>query len=292
MRIGLLAVDSRIPNLALMKLSTWHKAQGDTVEIASPLWGEYDRVYRSKQFDFTPDDAAPWGCEVVSGGTGYDLTTTLPCDDTTRPDYNLFGCDYAMGYTTRGCPRRCPFCVVWRKDGDIHRVADPEDFWSGQTRLRLMDDNLLAAPFAFEWFCNWAVANRVKIAWENLDARLLTDEAAAMLMRVPRWGNLHFAWDNPHDDTPLEGLRTLKRYYPSLHDVLVYVLVGYNTTPEEDLYRVEALRALGAMPFVMPYRKDEYTRRFARWVNQKAVFRSTSWADYRLGMGHGKAAIR
>jgi hypothetical protein len=88
MNVGVLPVDSLIPNLALMRLSAWHKAQGDRVEVAFPLAADtYDRVYRSKQFDFTPEDTVPWPCEVISGGTGYDLTALLtPEQDTTYPD--------------------------------------------------------------------------------------------------------------------------------------------------------------------------------------------------------------
>jgi radical SAM superfamily enzyme YgiQ (UPF0313 family) len=285
--IGVVAVDSLIYNLALMRLSAWHKAQGDRVEIAFPLAADsYDRIYRSKQFDYTPDDTVPWPCEVVSGGTGYDLTTLLtPEQDTTYPDYDLYGCDYALGRITRGCIRRCPWCVVWRQDGKVRQVAELDDFWRGQEYVRLIDDNLTAMPDLFVQTCNTLSEAGARVSFESLDVRLLTDEMCEALMRVKRWGNLHFAWDSmAEEQRVVAGIKRLKAHYPSLHDVLVYVLIGFDTTPEEDLHRVETLRSLGAMPFVMPYdNSDAYQKRFARWVNHKAVFRSVKWEDYLKG---------
>jgi hypothetical protein len=294
MNVGLLAVDSLIPNLALMKLSAWHKAAGDHVEIAAPLWGEYDRVYRSKQFDFTPDDVTPWGCEVDSGGTGYDhaVRRILPPDvDTIYPDYGLYGCTYAMGRVTRGCPRRCPWCCVWRQDGTVCQVGTLDDFWRGQTHLRLMDDNLTAMPELFMATCHELRDRGIRTSFEALDVRLLTDEMCVELMGVRRWGNLHFAWDDTRNEAQVvAGIETLKRHYPSLHDVLVYVLIGYGTDEADWIHRTETLRALGAMPFVMPFDKsDRLQSRFARYWNNKAICRSVPWSEYRDGMGHGKA---
>lgn len=301
MNIGVLAVDSIIFNLALMRLSAWHKAQGDTVEIASPLFGRYDRVYRSKQFIERPlpsgkaeypDDRTPWGCEVISGGTGYDLTTILTADqDTSYPDYPLYGCEHAIGRLTRGCVRRCPWCVVWRQDGRVRQVAELSDFWRGQSHVRLLDDNLLAKPALFREACEAFTAAGTRVSFEALDARLLTDDAARLLMRVKRWKPLHFAWDAIADEEPvMRGLLTLKKHYPSMHDVLVYVLIGFDTTPAEDLYRVVKLRTHGIEPFIMPFDKaDPYQKAFARWGNAKQL-RKVPWSEYRRGMGHGKAS--
>jgi len=288
MNIGLCDVDSKIPNVALMKLSTWHKQRGDRVSWFDPLWGEYDRVYASKVFDFTADN--PYlPNSTIRGGTGYNLDP-LPAPDTTYPDYSLYGIDYAIGRITRGCIRRCPFCMVWKQDGKVRQVAQLEDFWNGQTRLLLLDDNLMAIRDLFLDTCYQLHLAKVRVSWAALDIRLMDEDLAFALMLVRRWGSLHFAWDNVATERQtLRGLKCLKRVYPSLHDVLVYVLIGYDSTPEEDLYRVEKLRDLGAMPFVMPFdKRDTYQRRFARWANHKAIFRSVPWQDYRLGIGHGK----
>lgn len=285
-RIGVLPVDSLIPNLALMKLSAWHKARGDSVEVAAPLWGEYDRVYRSKVFDFSPDDDVPWGCEVISGGTGYDLHGHLPCPDTTYPDYDLFGCDYAMGYVSRGCIRRCPWCVVWRKDGKVRQVAEIEDFWHGQERLRLLDDNLTAMPELFVETCLKLRDTGTAVKFESLDIRLMDDEMARALSQVKRWGSpgrVHFAFDDPaHEAGVRRGIKALEDGGFPLWAATFYVLIGFDTTPEQDLYRVELLRSLGVESFVMPFDKtDPYQRRFARWCNRKVLFKSVDYADYR-----------
>lgn len=127
MRIGIVDVDGHhFPNLALMKLSAWHKSEGDSVEFADAMFGSYDRVYMSKVFTFTPDCSDYYPCEVVKAGTGYrDYTTTLPESiEHMCPDYSLYGVDEAYGFLTRGCPNHCPWCIVPHKEGSI-RPASP-----------------------------------------------------------------------------------------------------------------------------------------------------------------------
>jgi hypothetical protein len=271
-----------------MHVSTWHKAQGDTVEIAFPLAAHtYDRVYRSKPFTFTPDDMTPWPCEVISGGTGYDPVVRLPMGDLddVMPDYGLFGCDHGVGRITRGCPRRCPFCVVTKMDGSrVHQVAEVTDFLHPVSdRLSLLDDNLTAMPDLFVQTCELLSSLRVRVKFEALDARFIDRPAAQALMSVRRWGNLHFAWDSTSQERAVfAGLSALKAAYPSMHDVLVYVLIGYDTPTEDWLYRCEKLRAFGALPFVMPYDKaDPLQADFARYWNHKAIARSVTWEEYR-----------
>ena len=137
MKIGLCQVDGKMPNLALMKLSAWHKAEGDEVSWFSPLEA-FDRVYAAKVFDFSPDNAylPP---SAIKGGTGYNLTTNLPAEvEAEFPDYGLYpACDYALGFTTRGCIRNCSFCVVPRKEGRLRVVGDLHDFWCGQRKAVL-----------------------------------------------------------------------------------------------------------------------------------------------------------
>ena len=150
MRIGLVDVDGRnFPNLALMKLSAWHKLRGDTVEFADPGAGRYDKVYLSKVFTHTPDCRDEYYCEVIRGGTGYrDYTTTLPeAVEHTCPDYSLYGVGEAYGFLTRGCPNRCPWCVVPYKEGAIRPHADIEEFLAGRKRAVLLDNNVLASAW-------------------------------------------------------------------------------------------------------------------------------------------------
>ena len=287
MNVGILSVDSLIPNLALMKLSAWHKVQGDRVEIAFPLAAHtYDRVYRSKQFvervtprgiDY-PDDRTPWPCEVVSGGTGYDLTARLPeWGDTIYPDYKLYGCKEAMGRFTRGCPRACSFCLVGKMDGTrVHQVAELEDFWHDQEVVRLLDDNLTAMPDLFIKVCERMAAKFIKVKFEALDVRFMTVDMARSLVKVRRASRVHFAFDNVRDETGVRrGIAALKAGGFPLYAATFYVLIGYGSTPEEDAYRIDLLDALGVESFVMPFDKDDpYQKRLARETNRKQIFRT------------------
>ena len=283
MKIGLCQVDGKMPNLALMKLSAWHKAQGDEVAWFSPL-EQFDRVYAAKVFDFSPDNAylPP---SAIKGGTGYNLTTNLPPDvEAMVPDYTLYpACDYALGFTTRGCIRNCSFCVVPRKEGKLRVVGDLHDFWCGQRKAVLLDNNLTAAPIAhFREIIAQAHDLGVAVDFnQGLDIRLLTDEQAALLARVKLAKQIHFAWDNMRDEAAVRrGIERLHAHMP-LSRVMFYVLIGFDSTPAEDYYRVMELRALGVDPFVMPFvKRDPYQRAFTRWVNHKAIFKSVDWHDY------------
>lgn len=151
MNIGLLAVDSRYPNLALMKISSYHKAQGNRVEWYSPL-SRYDKVYLAKVFTFTPDYAYFLNAdEAERGGTGYDIGKVLPPEiDRAVPDYSLYGIDKrtAYGFLTRGCPNRCKWCVVPQKEGNINPYMDIEEIAvEGRNRIILMDNNVLASDY-------------------------------------------------------------------------------------------------------------------------------------------------
>ena len=292
MRIGLCQVDGKMPNLALMKLSAWHKAQGDEVAWFSPL-EQFDRVYASKVFAFT-DDNAYLPPAAFRGGSGYDLTTHLPPEvEAMFPDYSLYPqMDYAMGFTTRGCVRRCPFCIVPQKEGRLRVVGDLRSFWSGQQKVRLLDNNLTAAPMShFRLTIGQLAANRLEVDInQGLDIRLLNEEHAALLATVRLWKQIHFAWDNMRDEAAVRrGIATLARHMP-LSRVMFYVLIGYDSTPEDDLYRVMELRAMGVDPFVMPFNKrDPYQRAFARWVNHKAIWKSVPWERY-TGRPKGESA--
>jgi hypothetical protein len=285
MRIALIQVDGTKPNLALMKLSAWHRARGDGVDTSPVPCVRYDRAYEAKVFDFSPD--YPYRIhadEIVRGGTGYDLTAELPPEvEAIYPDYDSFGVDYAIGYTTRGCVRKCPFCVVPQKEGLIHRVADLSGFWHGQQNVMLLDNNLTSSPKDFDQTCLQLIEAKVRVDFnQGLDLRLITVEQAKLLSRVRRWKQVHFAWDGVSEEAEVRrGLENLKTGGFPMWAAMVYVLIGYDSTPEEDLYRVEVLRGLKVDPFVMPFVKsDPYQRRFARWCNMKAVFKTVRWKEY------------
>ena len=285
MNVSLHAVDSLIPNVALMKLSSFHKNKGDNVKLWEPLFDNPDILYLSKIFDFTPDvDWLP-ECEVVKGGTGYDIHAKLTDEqDHSFPDYDLFGCDYALGRITRGCKRNCPWCLVSKMDGtEVYKAYDLEEWYSGQPHIRFLDDNILFLP---DVFCETAekIAEGVTVEYDALDIRLVNDDVAKVLKKQKRKKHkrLHFAWDYHGEDAYIDkGLRILARNGVKAYNCVFYVLIGFDSTPEYDLYRVETLRELGAESFVMPYDKsDPYQKAFARWCNHKAIFKTVKWEDY------------
>ena len=291
MKVGLIDVDSHnFPNLALMKLSGYHKGRGDSVS----WWNgfeQYDRVYKSKVFSdlYTEDiDYCINADEVIKGGTGYDLKNKLPDEiEHYYPDYELYNIkDKAFGFLTRGCPRSCPFCIVSEKEGNTHTVADLSEFWRGQKEIVLMDSNITASKDCERLFED-LIRSRALINFEGgLDVRLLTDKGAEQLNRM-RTSMIHFAWDNYEFRT----YEKLKRIRPILkkrgRQIRVYVLTNYNTTHEQDLERVYKLKELDYDPFVMIYNKPDapaITRRLQRWCNNKFVFRSCEYfADYQKG---------
>ena len=150
LRIGLIDVDSHnFPNLALMKLSAYHKLRGDTVEFWNGF-KHYDIVYKSRVFTdlYSQDvDYVINADTVVKGGTGYGLDNYLPNEvEHIYPDYGLYRISgKAYGFLTRGCPRKCPFCIVSEKEGNVHTVADLSEWWDGEDEIILMDSNITAS---------------------------------------------------------------------------------------------------------------------------------------------------
>lgn len=282
-RIGLAQVDGKWANLALMRLSTYHKAQGHQVEWYSPLM-HYDCIYASKVLTFTPDNLY-LPIDTEKGGTGYDIAKKLPSEvEACFPDYSLYpDIDYAIGFTTRGCIRKCPFCFVPQKEGALQIMGDLYDFWNGQPKVILLDNNLTAASMEhFEKIIKQLIKERVSVDFsQGLDIRLINEDHARMLKTVRLLKRIHFAWDSmSYEKAVRRGIEILTRYFHP-DRIAFYVLIGFDTTPSEDMYRIEILKGLGVNPFVMPYEQDNlYQRTLARWCNHKAIFKTVSWADY------------
>lgn len=295
MKIGLIDVDGHnFPNLALMKISAYHKSKGDKVEWYEPMFsGHMDRVYMSKVFTFTNDfiyniDAD----EIIKGGTGYDLNNKLPSEiESMYPDYDLYDIkDTAYGYLTRGCPRGCKFCIVAEKEGQCSKkVSDLNQFWRGQKEIKLLDPNILACE---DWkdLLQQLIDSKAYVDFtQGLDIRLMTDEKAEMLNKI-KVKMIHFAWDNYEFKT----YEKLKEFRPKLNfnfrKLRVYVLTNFNTTFEQDLDRIYKLKELGYDPYVMIYEKwnaPKNIRQLQRWVNCKFIFRSASaqtFEDYKTNV--------
>lgn len=299
MKIALYDVDSHhFPNLPLMKLSAWHKAQGDIVEWWSKN-GTYDRVYMSKVFDemYTPDvPEPPNAAEIIKGGTGYSLENCLPDEiEHLYPDYTLYPeltRNMAYGFLTRGCPRRCSFCLVSKKEGQqAKKVADLSEFWHGQKRMKLLDPNLLACPEHPALLEQLAASGAYVDFTQGLDARLLTTDNIAALNRV-RKSNIHFAWDYMSESAEvLKGLELYaKRTNRKLHGNYgtVYCLTNFGTTMEENLYRIETLDRMGYNPYVMIFNKPtapRELRRLQRWCNSIRIRKAVpNFKDYEGGI--------
>lgn len=290
MNIGLIDVDGHnFPNLALMKISAYHKSVGDNVEWYEPMFsGHMDKVYMSKVFTFTNDfiyniDAD----EIIKGGTGYDLNNKLPYEiEHIYPDYELYGIkDVAYGFLTRGCPRGCNFCIVGEKEGLCsNKVADLKEFWRGQKEIKLLDPNILACKDWRELLQQLIGSNAYIDFTQGLDIRLMTKEKAEMINNL-KIKMIHFAWDNYEFKT----YKKLKEIRPFLkfdsRKLRVYVLTNFNTTMEQNLERIYKLKELDYDPYVMIYEKwkaPKEIRRLQRWVNNKFIFRTCErFEDYK-----------
>ena len=289
MKIGLIDVDGHnFPNLPLMKISAHHKAQGDDVEWCIPLL-HYDVIYKSKVFDdtYTKDVYDVLDADkIIKGGTGYDLHNKLPDEiEHIYPDYSLYGItDEAYGFLTRGCPRGCPFCIVAEKEGKASKqVAELDEFWRGQKKIKLLDPNITASKECEKLF-DELIESKAEIDFtQGLDARVITDKAVWQINHM-KVDIIHFAWDNYE----MKTYKKLKRIRPLLkmnhRKLAVYVLTNFNTTHEQDLERVMKLKELDYDPYVMIYDKPnapKITKQLQRYVNNRFVFRSCEWEDYK-----------
>lgn len=289
MKIGLIDVDGHnFPNLPLMKISAHHKAQGDDVEWCIPLL-HYDVIYKSKVFDdtYTKDVYDVLDADkIIKGGTGYDLHNKLPDEiEHIYPDYSLYGItDKAYGFLTRGCPRGCPFCIVAEKEGKASKqVAELNEFWRGQKNIKLLDPNITASKECEKLFDD-LIESKAKIDFtQGLDARVITDKAVWQINHM-KVDILHFAWDN-YEMKTYEKLKRIRPLLKMNHRKLaVYVLTNFNTTHEQDLERVMKLKELDYDPYVMIYDKPnapKITKQLQRYVNNRFIFRSCEWEDYK-----------
>lgn len=275
------------PNLALMKISAWHKARGDTVEWWNPMF-PYDRVYSSKVFTFTPE-CAYLPPDTVKGGTGYGIYEDLPEEiDAMFPDYSIYpDCKHAIGFLTRGCIRHCPWCVVPRKEGAIRPYRTWWEIKRPDSRdIVFMDNNILACPHGIEQIRDM-IGQDVRVDFnQGLDARLISPEVAALLARL-KW--IRFIRMSCDTDAMLpvvlEVVRLLEAEGVKPYRVFVYLLVQDIGSAER---RALALRDAGVEVFAQPYRDFERNieptteqKRFARWVNMKGIFKQCArFADY------------
>ncbi len=276
MIIGLYNVDSVIPNLALMKISAYHKAQGDTVKWYLPL-EYYDKIYASKIF--TDSEFHPT-VDMEIGGSGYEKTKKLPQEiDNIKPDYSIYpDCDYSIGYTTRGCIRKCEFCFVPEMEGKIHEYSKVKDIWRGQGDLLLLDNNILAMPKKFIEVLEFSEKNKIHVDFnQGLDCRLVTKDIANLINKYSRYiSEIRFAYDSTVYRNSVEKTCSLIKCQ-------AFWYVYCNENWENALERILLLKRLGQRPYLMRDKKIRGIKKFnflANWTNRMMVLQKLDIYDY------------
>lgn len=312
----LIDIDSIIPNLALMQVSSYHKSQGNNVgfNINNP-----DLVYISCIFKKNGPQA--WGVTtefidtpIKIGGSGVNLKSWLPEKmQKIKPDYDLYDgrvCQvcgnlershskrghvyvpgnifYSMGFTTRGCVRKCPFCIVPQKEGTFHKWQHINEFYDKRfKRVLLLDNNILVNKKLFFETTDFILDHKLKVTIsQGMDIRLLDREIAERLKLLKFVSHtMFFAWDNLEDISIIkQGIDILKEAgIDTRNDVQFYVLVGYNTTPDQDKFRCRKLKKWNTSPFIMPYVHNKWTKKIARWANIKSIFWTCDIDEYNGG---------
>lgn len=310
--IGLIDVDSKIPNLALMKISGYYKSLGEQVEFIQPNT-YYDKIYASAVFTRSKPICDQlknhYGDSIEISGTGYDIKTTLPPEiESHKPDYNLYTApdiasrmkgigtkesklkkaeqivNAGMGFTSRGCVRNCGFCFVPKKEGKFRQVAPIADIINPRSNVIVLhDNNLTADPDVIDKLHEIRDRGLIVDINQGIDVRLITPEIAQALSEVKHLRSLHYAWDLMlFEKQVMDGIKILSEFIkPYLQ--MCFMLVGFNTSFEEDMYRFHRLLERKVDPYVMIYNENEKgdirLKHFARWVNGR-LYRTCSFEDY------------
>lgn len=289
MKIGLVDVDGHnFPNLALMKISAYHKEKGDNVEWANPLFGNYDKVYMAKVFTFTPDNYDIYDCEIIKGGTGYDINSKLPkYIDDMQPDYSIYGIkDISYGFLTRGCPNHCKWCIVPIKEGKVHPYMDIDEVANGNRDVVLMDNNILASDYGINQLRK-IVEKGYRVDFnQGLDTRLITEEIASILAKV-KWINyIRLACDQKSQIKSILKAHEMLDKYGYKKDIFCYFLLNDWEDVQE---RLNALRKFKWFkPHGQPYRDfnnpkqviPQWQKDMAHWMDKHNIYYSCEFKDF------------
>lgn len=294
-RIGIVQVDGKFPNLALMKVAGYHESQGDVVEWynGNLYESQYDMIYASKIFSFSQTPDLPFGKSLI-GGTGIDFMNRLPQEiESSAVSYSLYpNCKYHVGFSMKGCRFNCKFCCVPKKEGRPYKYNSIDEILTnpnGGNRLMLLDNDFFGG---IDWEANLNRIKELKLKVcfvQGLNIRIITDDQASLLAKCNYTNSkfnqkyLTFAWDRYNDGKLIKaGIKRCNDAGIPCKNMQFFILIGFDSTHEQDFERVMTLREMGCMPFVMPFNKsDPYQKAFTRWVNNRAVFKSCSWDDYK-----------
>lgn len=274
-----------------MKISAYHKSRGDMVEWWTPM-KQYDRVYSSKVFDFTPENPYLPEC-TIRGGTGYpDIPINKelsPEIDAMFPDYSIYPtCDYAIGYITRGCPNNCRWCVVPRKEGQIRAYRDWKELVRPDSKkLVLMDNNILSCEFGISQLESMIGSGYAIDLNQGMDARLVTERAARILARLKWIRFIRFSCDQTAQiEAILHAAALLAEYGVKPYRLFIYLLVTKDI--ENAAYRVEQLKQLkGISLYAQPERNERegivpnaLQKEFAQRFVYGRCYLKENWLEY------------
>jgi len=321
-RIMLIDVDSTIPNLALMKISTWYKSKGDNVflvklkirrrkdgSLKTPvkfdLSDKTDKIYASivfKKNKYVLDNivAQHPGIDIDIGGSGFDLQKELPPEiENMKPDYTLYpNNDASIGFASRGCFRKCGFCIVDEKEGAFRRAQHPKE-WYNPTfkKITFFDNNILVDKSWFMEVTAWCMSQKLEIQFnQGLDIRLVDIEIAKRLLEMPKHGMLNFAWDDEkYEKAVRTGIDILKQagFTKSKLRVMVqfYVYVHDDAAYKSGVYRCREIKKMGCNTYLMYNIENKQTQRIInlkRWSKGKMAYWKFDVADY---VGNGGAKV-
>lgn len=293
MNIGIIAVDSKHPNLALMKISAYHKNNGDQVEWVKED-KHYDVVYMSKIFNYTKDYEKNLNADkIVRGGTGYDIYSRLPEDmEFVVPDYSIYpdiDKKTAYGFLTRGCPNKCKWCIVPRKEGAVKPYMDVDDVaTNGRNKLILMDNNILACEYGLQQIEKIAERGYRVDFNQALDARLVTDKVAKLLAKV-RWLNqIRFGCDTPRQIQECErAMKMIDEYRGKPASYLMYTMIGSDF--EEAVSRLSHWKPYKRVRIVaQPFRDvdnpkqviPKWQKDLARWAMRREFYATCDFNQF------------
>jgi hypothetical protein len=309
-------VDSKIPNIVIAKESTHYKELGEKVILVTPneILGskrKFEKLIASAIFTKSKPICEKlkeqYGDLIEIGGTGWDIEKKLPEEiENCKPDYDLYNAEMiykrirgigtkeskmkkaeiiinaGIGFTSRGCIRNCAFCFVPKKEGCFKQVAEIKDLLNPRSNVLILNDNNLTAdPYCIDKLHEIRDRKLIVDINQGCDVRLVNEEISKALSEVKHLRSIHYAWDlMGFENQVMEGIRTLSKFIkPYRH--MCFMLVGFNTTFEEDFYRFRKLEEMGIRPYVMVYndKVDIKLKHFERWVNSR-ICKACKWEEY------------